>query len=156
MQQIIIKMPDDAYQELKEAILLGALSSAIQASIVHEDSQRDYHHVGDAMDLKRRCLALAARCIFEGEVVKDPKPVWHAMTDDDFIRAANFMEAEANVALDQEPGDYKSNHSLALKHIAKAYYHADLSNQKVMRNVFGDVLHRYHLLRDLAVEAARG
>jgi hypothetical protein len=58
------------------------------------------------------------------------------MTNDDWILTANFMEQKANEELKKGLGHFMSNYWEAIRHIAKAYYHADGSNQKGMRVEF--------------------
>jgi hypothetical protein len=72
------------------------------------------------------------------------------MTDDDYIRTANFMERKANEELAKGLGHFSSNYWEAMRHIAKAYYHADLSNQRMMRTTFAAVFQAFNITRQVA------
>lgn len=61
------------------------------------------------------------------------------MTSDDYIRTANYMEQKANEELKKGLGHFDGNYWEAMRHLAKAYYHADLQNQKMMRRSFSVV-----------------
>lgn len=65
--------------------------------------------------------------------------LWEYMESDDWIRAANFLEKEAEKALANNPGGFGTAHALANLQLAKAYYLADSDNEKMMRRMHGRV-----------------
>lgn len=63
------------------------------------------------------------------------------MTDDDYIHAAQEMERQGV----KEGGGHFADHlNEAYLHLAKAYYHADLSNQRRLREEFALTFEKFH------------
>lgn len=72
------------------------------------------------------------------------------MTDDDYIRTANYMEEKSHEEMGKPHGGFMSNYWRAIHHLAKAYYHADTSNQRIMRKSFGAVFEEFNAARQEA------
>lgn len=72
------------------------------------------------------------------------------MTDDDFIKTANYMEQKVREELRTPRGHFKTYYWEAIRSIALAYYHADLGNQRIMRKTFAAVFEEFNTARQEA------
>lgn len=68
------------------------------------------------------------------------------LTDDDYQRAAIRMEQTGKDMLELHPGHHRGYLAEAYINTAKAYYHADSSNQRKMRIDFDTLFQKFHNL----------
>lgn len=139
-----IELTERQHSAVARAIYGGAFASQQAQFTALMQANKEHERICDNLQQDADDLTEAARKIVNAQPVEPVVDPINKLTDDDIIHACQVMEAESQTQLASERGHFMTAYSNTIREAAKAFYHADTANRRLVRAVFGGLYVHFH------------
>lgn len=136
---MIIKMNNDAYAELRAAILGGALSGRLALHTANAQGHRDYHEVVDGAVSAARDLVGASEQIMSAVSESHVDPLFGVDVD----TVVQRLRKSAQSQLLEAGGSFHTHYWEGIEALCNAFQCADSNNRRMMLAQFGHLFKVY-------------